>query len=97
MRGELYKVDKETLDLLDEFEGVNKGVYSCFQIEVRLNNETLQMARAYMLDNFKASLLSPETILFENYTSRNEYFHPYSRTNFANNFDDYMKQIKEKY
>ena len=97
MKGELYKVDKETLAILDDFEGVKKGVYSCFQISVKtIPDETIQPARAYMLDNFKTSLLTPETILFEDYSSVNEFFRPYSRTNFANNFDDYLKQIKEK-
>lgn len=97
MKGELYKVDKETLAILDDFEGVKKGVYSCFQISVKtIPDETIQPARTYMLDNFKTSLLTPETILFEDYSSVNEFFRPYSRTNFANNFDDYLKQIKEK-
>ena len=98
MKGELYKVDKETLDFLDDFEGVKSGVYSCFEIKVKSNSDgTIQVARAYMLDNFNASMLTPETILFDDYSSINNYFRPYSRTDFSNyNFEDYLKQIKEK-
>jgi gamma-glutamylcyclotransferase (GGCT)/AIG2-like uncharacterized protein YtfP len=98
VKGELYKVDEETLDFLDDFEGVKAGVYSCFEIKVTNNSDgTIQVARAYMLDNFKASMLTPETILFDDYSSINNFFGPYSRTDFSKyNFEDYLKQIKEK-
>jgi len=91
-------VDYETLDFLDDFEGVKQGVYSCFQIKVIENiSNTIQTARVYLLDNFKQTLLTTNTILFDVYQSKNEYYPEYiSKKDFPNfDFNNYIKEIKE--
>jgi hypothetical protein len=93
-------VNKETLDFLDDFEGVKKGLYSCFEIEVIENiTNTFKIARAYLLDNFKQTLLEPNTILFDDYHSLNEYYPEYiSKKDFPNfDFNNYIKEIKESF
>lgn len=99
VKGELYEADQATIDFLDEFEGVKLNVYSPIEIEVtNASSGLVQKARTYILDNYKLSLLNENTILFENYSSVNDYFGPYiNKKDFPNfNFDDYIKQIKEK-
>jgi len=83
---------------LDDFEGVHVDLYSCHEINVKTNAGSILTARAYLLDNYKKSLLSADTILFDNYSSVNKYFRPYiNKKDFPNyDFNDYLKQIKEK-
>lgn len=97
IKGELYKVNNETIEFLDEFEGVKAGVYSCFEIKVIDNDSNQFNARTYILDKFKQSLLNDKTILFDDYSSINSYFGAYIKKEyFPNfNFDDYIKQIKD--
>lgn len=92
-------MDQETIDFLDEFEGVKLNVYSPIGIKVTDTlTQTEHSARTYILDNYKLSLLNPNTILFDDYSSINDFFGPYiNKKDFPNfNFDDYIKQIKEK-
>ena len=77
IKGELYKVNNETIEFLDEFEGVKAGVYSCFEIKVIDNDSNQFNARTYILDKFKQSLLNDKTILFDDYSSINSYFGAY--------------------
>ena len=73
-------IDNKAKEFFDEFEGVNEGLYSPFKIDVRdkITGEVHQCL-VYLLDNFKPEILDEQTVLFENYTSKNEYFPEYKK------------------
>ena len=68
-------VDNETVEFLDEFEGVHQNFYSKVKISVKSasNGETHE-AFCYVLENFKPYLIENPKYLLEDYDSNNNQF-----------------------
>jgi len=47
--GEIWLVDEETLQGLDEYEGIGKGYYERMSIDVKTNQQTISKADIYVL------------------------------------------------
>ncbi|CAF1039696.1 unnamed protein product [Brachionus calyciflorus] len=80
VHGELYLIDEEAKKFLDEFEGVHQNLYTDLTIDVidKKSNQIHQVC-SYLLDNFKEDLLNENTILFDNYSSKNKYHSEYEK------------------
>lgn len=73
-------IDDKAKQFFDDFEGVNENLYSPFLIDVK--NKTsgeLHQCVTYLLDNFRPEILNEKTILFESYTSKNEFLPEYQK------------------
>ena len=69
--------DQAAKDFLDEFEGVEDNMYTLIKIDVKDNTTgTIHQVYAYLLDQFKESLLEG-SVLLENYSSINPYYGSY--------------------
>lgn len=90
-------MDAETLEFLDWFEGVSDNLYTVHQIEVRdQNTNEVHTVGAYLLDNFKAELLSEAKHLFETYSSVNEFYGEYKKSEDSmDETDKLLKQVKK--
>jgi hypothetical protein len=88
-------VDQECKDFLDEFEGVEDNIYTLIKIDVMDSNTgTIQQVYAYLLDQFKESLLEG-AIMLENYSSINPHYGSYKiEDDKPENNDFVLKQIK---
>lgn len=74
-------IDNKAREFLDEFEGVNEGLFSPFIIEVKDKNiGEIHQCISYLIDNFKPEILNNKTILFEKYSSKNEFFPEYKKS-----------------
>lgn len=74
-------IDKEAKEYLDWFEGVDDGLYIPLPIQV-VDKKTGQVHQVYcyMVNNFNPDLLNENTILFENYSSKNEFYSEYKKS-----------------
>ena len=74
-------------------------MYACYVIEV-LNHKTGQVERAasYLLDDFKEELLNEKAILFESYSSINDYYPEYKKFEDTDeNTNSLLRQLKKNF
>ena len=62
IKGELYKIDHECMENLDEYEGVTKGHYKRMEISVQINNGNVIKAHVYCKHKFNDNELNREYI-----------------------------------
>ncbi len=88
-------VDQEAKEFLDEFEGVEDNLYTVIKIDVKDNKTgTIQQVYAYLLDQFKESLLEG-AVLLDNYSSINPHYGSYKiDEDKPENNEFVLKQIK---
>ena len=69
-----------------------------YDIEVidKETKSTSHLCSAYFLDNFSSTLLTDSSILFDNYSSINEYFDEYKKSHDTpENLNILLKQVKQ--
>lgn len=76
----MFLIDQNAKEYFDEFEGVGDNLYSPILIDVvdKKTNQTHQVL-TYLLDNFRPDLLNEKTILFESYSSVNDFYPEYKK------------------
>lgn len=76
IHGEVYLIDAKAREFFDEFE----AGYAALPIEVKEKSSgKTHECIAYMLENFKPSLLSEDRILFDNYSAKNDFYPEYKK------------------
>ena len=91
IHGEIYLVDQATKDFLDEFEGIHDDFYSCQQIQVK---ET-ETGTIHEVNRFSEDIINENTILLDNYSSKNPYFPEYIKhLDRSDNTANLVSQIK---
>ena len=76
----MFLIDKDAKEYFDEFEAVHLNLYSLELINV-IDKKTNQIHQvfAYLVNDFKQELLNEKTILFENYSSINDFYPVYQK------------------
>ncbi len=90
--GEIYLIDSKAKEFFDEFE----HLYNCLPIEVRDSKGNIHEVHSYILCNFKESLLNEDKVLFENYSSINNYYPPYVKAKPQNSRIITKSQVKQE-
>ncbi|CAG9533003.1 unnamed protein product [Cercopithifilaria johnstoni] len=88
VNGELYKVDEQKLEALDEFEG--HPTFYCRQLEkVEMDhNGVIVTAWIYMLPKWTTNLLQSSTNYLETYNSNGSHNRPYIKSENCQYLDD---------
>ena len=91
-------IDEKTKLFLDDFEGVQNNLYKLQEMEViDIETDFVQVCSTYVLDNFNETLITNETILFDNYSSVNSYYGEYKKSHDTpENINILLKQVKKK-
>ena len=99
VHGEMYLIDQEAKEFFDDFEGIHDNFYSAKIIEVKdQKTGTVHQVTTYMMDNFKEELINENTIFFENYSSKNQYYPEYQkRLDRPENVDIALSAVKKNY
>lgn len=89
-------IDDKAREFFDEFE----FGYSALSIDVRLNSTgEVHSCVTYMLENFREEILNPSSsiILFENYSSVNQYYPEYLKKQDCPDNQDGLGKRKDAY
>ena len=91
-------IDEKTKLFLDDFEGIQDDLYKLQEMEViDIETDFVQVCSTYVLDNFNETLITNETILFDNYSSVNSYYGEYKKSHDTpENINILLKQVKKK-
>jgi hypothetical protein len=85
-------IDSKAKEFFDEFE----HFYNCLPINVKDSSGNIHEVFSYILCNFKENLLNEERVLFENYSSINEYYAPYVKSKPNNSREITKSQVKQE-
>jgi gamma-glutamylaminecyclotransferase len=97
IKGEIYLVDDETLEFLDEFEGLHQNFYSKQKISVKsVLSGDIHEAFCYVLENFKPYLIENTKYLLDDYDSNNNQFNLsyVKRIDTPDRADSLIEQVK---
>lgn len=97
IHGEIFTIDKETLDYLDDFEGVEQDIYKRKLITVKSKqSDQIEEIFCYVFDNFRSNLVNDSTLFMESYDTNNRFNRPYVKfrdtTDSTDNLVKHMKQ-----
>lgn len=99
IKGEIYEVNQEAVEFLDEFEGVHLNYYSNMKIDIEAESGLIEQLSTYVMDNFnEITFLNENTVFFDDYTEKNGIFGEYRHRCRVGNYDmdKHLKDIKNK-
>ena len=79
-------MNEETLNFLNEFEGIHLNIYSSIELEIEAADGSLQSLKTYVLENYNENyFFNEKTNLIDSYTETEDY--PYKKRTQVPNFD----------
>jgi len=84
---------------LDEFEGVHLNYYSKMNVDVELEDGSVEPLHTYVMDNFnEETFLNESTIFFDDYTEKNGIFGEYRHRSKIRdyNMEEHLRQVKKQ-